>query len=99
MKIINKQSKIGIAEEFYLSQSEGDSPEDSLSDNSEELLQRSMVFSTRFVCQNKEYQISQDLERKKKNQELSLVLCDNLEMGWVGGGGRFRRRGQVYTYD
>ena len=68
MKIINKQSKIGIAEEFYLSQSEGDSPEDSLSDNSEELLQRSMVFSTRFVCQNKEYQISQDLERKKKKK-------------------------------
>ena len=44
IKIINKQCIIG--KEFYLRQTEDKSLEDNLSDNSEELLQRSMVFST-----------------------------------------------------
>ena len=45
MKIINKQSIIGIKKEVYLSQTEDYSPEASFPDYSEKLLQRSMVFS------------------------------------------------------
>ena len=36
--------------EFYLSQTEDDSPGNSLPDNSEELLRRSMVFSATVLC-------------------------------------------------
>ena len=44
IKIINKECIIG--KEFYLRQTEDKSLEDNLSDNSEELLQRSIFFST-----------------------------------------------------
>ena len=45
MKIINKQSIIGIGK-FYLRYTEDYSLEDNLSKNTEELLQRRMVFNT-----------------------------------------------------
>ena len=48
MKIINKKICNRNRKEFYLSHSEDYSLEDSLSDNSEDPLQRSMVFSTDF---------------------------------------------------
>ena len=52
MKIIDEYCTIKI-EEFYLSQTEDYSPEDSLPDHSEKLLQRSMVFNSFTCCQNK----------------------------------------------
>ena len=48
MKTISTRSTVG-KEEFYLSQTEDYSPEDSISDSSGEQIQRSMIFSTVYV--------------------------------------------------
>ena len=74
-----------------MSQTEDYSPGDSLSDNSEELLQRSMVFSTvLYLFRTKNIkQVSdrflQGFKKKKEKQQISMYIASQHGLGpWEG---------------
>ena len=70
-----------------MSQTEDCGLEDSLSNNSEELLWRSLVFSSFMSCQNKEYQASQQYtpSRFKKKKKISTYIASQYGLDtWEG---------------